>query len=212
MTDAALPGPDVPQRTRRLRRARRLAVALAAALVGGVGGGLLASNLFGDDGIDVRLEKPGEYPIPAPERKSQAGQRFPDVEVLDVDGSPVQTGSMVGRPLIVNVWYSSCLACLRALPEFAAVQQQYRGVVRFVGINPVDDIDTMVAVAAGAGVVYELYRDHEIRFIETISPVGYPITLFVAADGTVVEQTGEIDADGLRSRIAAMLADGRADG
>jgi hypothetical protein len=33
-----------------------------------------------------------------------------------------------------------------------------------------------------------------------------PITLFVTSDGTIVEQTGALDADELRAEIADLLA------
>lgn len=138
---------------------------------------------------------------------SRVGERFPDVEVSGVDGRTVSTGSLVGRTLIVNVWYSSCRPCVRSLPDVAKVHNEYRDLVRFVGINPVDDVDTMLALAAEIGMAYESYRDDEIRFIEQTNPISYPMTLFVTADGIIVDQTGEIDADGLRSRIEAMLAD-----
>ncbi len=184
-----------------------VAISFAAALVVGVGGGLGAHVLYGGDDIDVRLEEPGEYTVPAPERLSRVGERFPDVEVSGVDGRTVRTGSLVGPILVVNVWYSSCRPCVRALADVATVHAELRDFVRFVGINPVDDVDTMLALAAEAGIGYDLYRDDELRFIEQIDPISYPMTLFVTPDGIIVDQTGEIDAHGLRARIDAMLAD-----
>jgi hypothetical protein len=33
-----------------------------------------------------------------------------------------------------------------------------------------------------------------------------PVTLFVTSDGTIVEQTGPLDADQLRDKVADLLA------
>lgn len=185
-------------------QARLLAVSMAVALVVGVGGGIVLSRVLTGDDVDVSLDEPGVYPMLPPEQLSIIGDRFPDVEVLDVDGNQVATGTLVGQPLVVNLWYSSCAPCTRQLPDLAEVSDEYVGRVRFVGINPVDDVDTMLDLATDLDVNYELYRDEHGWFVEAMG-VAFPMTIFVAADGTVVEQTGELDADGLRSRLEAML-------
>lgn len=69
-------------------RARLLAVSVAVAVAVGVGGGIVLSRVRYDDHVDVSLDEPGVYAIPAPEQVSIVGDRFPDVEVLDVDGLP----------------------------------------------------------------------------------------------------------------------------
>ncbi|MBA2385689.1 MAG: hypothetical protein H0V69_01220, partial [Acidimicrobiia bacterium] len=82
---------------------------------------------------------------------------------------------------------------------------EYDGEVRFVGVNPIDDVDTMVDFADEVGVHYELFRDPDGRFTEAVRAVGFPITLFVDADGTVVAQTGEVDAEDIRRQVEQLL-------
>lgn len=207
MNETAAHDRATPRGFQRSNRVSLLVIALGGALVASVAGALAVHVLYGGDNIDVRLARPGEYIMPAPERLSQVGERFPDVDVTSADGHTVRTGSLVGPILVVHLWYSSCVPCVRSLDDVARVHNEYRELVRFVGINPVDDLDTMLAVATERKLAYELYRDDEIRFIGEIDPISYPMTLFVAPDGIIVDQTGEIDADGLRARIEAMLAD-----
>lgn len=185
-------------------RARLLAVSMAGAIAVGVGGGIVLSRVLTGDGVDVSLDEPGVYPVPAAEQLSLIGDRLPDVEVLDAAGDQVRTGTLIGQPLVVYLWYASCVRCMRQLPDLAEVGEEHAGRVRFVAINPVDDVDTMLDVAADLGVSVELYRDEHAAFVELVG-AAFPMTIFVAADGTVVEQTGELDADGLRSRLDAML-------
>ena len=52
---------------------------------------------------------------------------------------------------------------------------------------------------------YELYRDDFAEFTDAISAVNFPITLFVTPEGRIIEQTGVIDADDLRTEITQLL-------
>jgi thiol-disulfide isomerase/thioredoxin len=187
-------------------RPRLLAIALAIALVVSVAAGFGASRLLDDDdGVDARLDEPGVYTEPTDAAQPVTGDAFPDVEVLDLDGNTVRTGALVGQPMVVNLWYSTCAPCKRELPAFAEVSAEYDGTVRFVGINPVDPPDTLLDFARDKGVRYENYRDEIGSFTEAIRAVGFPMTVFVSADGTVVDQSGVLDAGGLRSRIEDSL-------
>lgn len=181
--------------TRRVIRPRLLVVSLVVAAVLGVGGGVLWATMSDD-------EDPAEVAL---DRNSSEGDQLPDVEVLDVDGRTVRTGDLIGRPLVVNLWYSSCPPCRREMPDLATVANEFNGQVLFVGVNPLDDVETMVEFADEVGVRYELLRDPDGAFTEAIRAVGFPTTLFVAADGTVVAQTGEVDAEDIRREVGKLL-------
>lgn len=190
-------------------RPRLMIVSLVTALIAIVVGMWVASRVGSDDDndVDAVLDEPGEYTEPLDEGESQAGRPFPDVELLDVDGNPVQTGSLVGTPLVVNVWYSNCAPCVREMPALVEVDGEYDDdEVRFVGIDPQDDADTMLDFAEERDVAYDLYLDDSYGFVDAAGVFSYPTTFFVDADGTIVEHhSGEIDADGVRERIEAML-------
>ena len=53
------------------------------------------------------------------------------------------------------------------------------------------------------GVDYEQYFDGDGRFATALGLSTQPVTLFVRADGTIVEQTGQIDLDQIRAGAAA---------
>ena len=63
------------------------------------------------------------------------GKRLADATVQDLKGADVATASLLGEPLVINIWGSTCGPCKKELPDFAAVQQQFVGKVRFVGID-----------------------------------------------------------------------------
>ena len=64
----------------------------------------------------------------------------------------------------------------------------------------------MERFAGERGVEYDLFRDEFADLADAIGATAMPITLFVTSDGTIVEQTGALDADQLRGKIADLLA------
>jgi peroxiredoxin len=193
-------------RTRFLATAAVVAVAAAAV---GVAGGVWVRNLL-DDEPDVDgefvLDEPGIYQQPSDAVNPDAsGATLPDVELTDAAGEVVLLSEYAGRPLIVNVWFSRCAPCRRELSDFATVHGEVGDSIAFVGVDPFDTVDAMLEFAGERGVAYDLLLDPEREFTNAIGIIGYPVTLFVDADGRILRQTGVIDADGLRAAIRELF-------
>jgi len=133
------------------------------------------------------------------------GDPFPDVVLFDVDDNEVNTADLLGEPLVVNLWYSTCPPCAKELPDFAEVDAETDD-ARFIGVNTLDSVEVMERFAGERGVEYDLFRDEFAELADAIGATAMPITLFVTSDGTIVEQTGPLDADELRGKIADLLA------
>lgn len=187
-------------------RPRLLATSLGVAAAASIVGGWVLANVLADDrvGTDdaVVLDAPGEYEqSPAGLNADNAGASLPDVTLVDEDGTAIATSSLIGRPLILNLWYSTCAPCRREMPDFAAVDAELDGAVRFVGVNPLDDATTMTSFAAERGVAYELLRDPSGELVDALGITAFPATVFVAADGSIVLETGVLTADELRAHV-----------
>ena len=170
-------------------------------------GAVLLARAVDDDGADevIRLDEPGEYVEPGSDPNPDLARSvFPDVELRSVDDDVVRLMPGDGRPMVVNLWYSSCPPCARELAAFADVHDEVGERVRFVGVDPVDPVAEMQRFATDRGVTYELLRDPEQLLAGELGIVAYPMTLFVDADGTIVDQSGPLDDDELRERIEAL--------
>lgn len=177
---------------------------LLVATVSVVGGVWLADALDDSEPVDGEfvLEEPGVYDQPAEEvNRDVRGRTLPEIALLDVDGAPVRLDEVRGTPMVINVWYSTCAPCRRELADFAAVHAEVGSDVRFVGVDPRDEVDTMVRFARERGVDYELLRDDRFRWVADLGIVASPTTLFVDEAGRILEQRGELDAAELRSII-----------
>ena len=157
--------------------------------------------------LDARLSDPGAvvtFPNNGLGNEVVEGTPFPDVTLADADGNDVTTADLLGEPLVVNLWFSTCPPCARELPAFAEVDAE-RDDVRFVGVNTIDSVEVMERFAGERGVRYDLYRDDFAELADGVGAVAFPITLFVTSDGTIVEQSGALDADELRAKIDQLM-------
>ncbi len=190
-------------------RPRLLVASLGVAvLVSIVGGYLVSRSDDGDGGADDSVEldasaDPQDATIGT--NASVEGATLPLVDLETNGGEVLSTADLLGQPLIVNVWFSTCGPCKRELPEFAAVQTELGDRIRFVGVNPYDTPGTNESFARERGVGYELLRDPGSTFVDAVGISAFPVTLFVAADGTIVRQTGVLDEADLRTYAEELL-------
>lgn len=133
------------------------------------------------------------------------GKSLPDVKVQTLQGEDVATKSLIGHPMVINVWGSTCGPCKKELPDFAKVQLLYGDRVRFVGIDYLPPSDHEEKFARDRGVQYELLYDGAGRFIAAVGIAAYPVTLFVTAEGIIVKQTGQLDEAKLTALIKSEL-------
>ncbi len=173
-----------------------------------IGGYILSRSNNGDVDVDVTLDEPGEVPEPVPSLGTipdLSGDRLPTVDVFDADGQAVSTASLIGQPMVVNFWYSTCVPCAKELADFAEVHAEVSSDVRFIGLNPSDSAPVMERFAGERNVEYELLGTSFEDVLAEFDVAFFPYTLFVASDGTIVEQTGVLDADGLRKKVDNLL-------
>ena len=134
------------------------------------------------------------------------GRKLPDLELATLNGATVNLTDWVGTPLVVNFWASWCPPCLREMPEFEQVAQARAGEVTFVGLNLRENAETAQRLADETGVTYDLALDTDGAASRAFGVINMPTTVFVAADGTIVNvHTGALDAAGLNSRIDTLL-------
>jgi thiol-disulfide isomerase/thioredoxin len=186
-------------------RPRLLVTSLTVALVVSVLVGWLIARSGGNssNGTTTRSTfAPPAIATNAPVR----GKRLADATVQTLKGVDVTTASLLGEPLVINIWGSTCGPCKKELPDFAAVQQQFVGKVRFVGIDYLPPSDDEEKFARSRGVKYDLFYDTNGDFISKVGIGAFPVTLFVTADGTIVQQTGQLDAAKLTTLAQALLS------
>ncbi|MDP2290868.1 MAG: TlpA disulfide reductase family protein [Actinomycetota bacterium] len=190
-------------------RPRLLVGSLIVAALGSlaIGWALAQDRNDGATSDDTELADDGGIPEP-PSIETNAvvkGEQLPDVNVQSLDGIEVAVRSLVGQPMVINVWGSTCVPCRKELPDFAAAHLAFGDQVRFVGISFLGASDREESFARDRGVQYELLYDSDGGFVNDAGIAAFPVTLFVDADGTIVRQTGQLDEAQLTEFIQSDL-------
>ena len=134
------------------------------------------------------------------------GSKLPEINLENVDGQEISTQTLLNKPLVINVWYSTCEPCRRELPELANADMQYRDQVRFVGVNIKDSATVAREFAAQYGVEFELLLDKNGLFISQLGIATAPVTLAIDQQGVIVGQkAGEISASELDELVKELL-------
>lgn len=129
-----------------------------------------------------------------------------DLPTLD-GGGRVRIADHRGTPVVVNFWAAWCTPCRRELPALVSAAQDYEGRVQFLGVDHEDNREDALDLARAAGVDYPLAFDPQGRTGAAIELRGMPTTVFVDAEGRVLERrTGEIDRATLDDTILRLFA------
>lgn len=190
---------DTKHRSSRYRPGPAVWVVLAVVALVTLG---LAAGTSNDEGGN---EKDGGLVV-AVDGQAKLGEPAPDVAVPTFDGEQLRLSDLEGRPVVLNFWASWCAPCVAEMPAFEQVHQELGDQVTFVGINQRDQPEQAARLVRDVGVTYTLARDQEGRSFDAFGAFGMPTTVFIQADGTVVEiVTGQLDEQLLTENIETYL-------
>lgn len=164
----------------------------------------------GSDEVDsVVLDQPGVYQEPGiAVNEDLAGSRLSQAVLETAEGTAITVDDLLsrGRPVLINLWYSTCQPCKREMPALQAAFAEFGDRIDFIGINPQDSAATMTSFANEVGVGYELFRDPNGSFTVANGIATYPTTLLVSRDGLVIDQiAGELSSDEIRDAVSILL-------
>lgn len=153
-----------------IRQQWLLVIGIALALLGAIGAGawVMRDELF---------------PI-------EVGSRAPSFTARAVDGSnAVRTlADYEGKVVVLNIWATWCLPCIREMPTFEKLHRAFPGSdLRVVAVS-VDDLvgaDSVRRYAEGLGVTFEVLLDSTHAIDRVYQVTGYPETFVIARDGTI---------------------------
>jgi thiol-disulfide isomerase/thioredoxin len=170
-----------------------------------MGGGLVAYKVTHKDDTAV-LDNPGQATGKLPVAPKLDGKPLPNLTLQDFSGAKKQLAELRGKPAVINVWQEQCVPCKDEMPAFERVHQAMGNRVRFVGINPQEEVEVARNFATKAGITYDLWRDESGEIYSPLKITSLPATLFVDATGTIVwSKSGPLTAEQLTAKINAVF-------
>jgi len=136
------------------------------------------------------------------------GKPGPEFSLVGIDGRRVSRASLLGRPVIINFWASSCAECKVEHPVLLAGQARYGNRVAFVGVLYQDRPEDAMAYLARLGDPgYPNLIDTDGRLALDFGVTGVPETYFLDAAGVVrFKQWGPLTTDVLDAQLRVLGA------
>ena len=136
------------------------------------------------------------------------GRPAPEWSLVTLEGEPLGSDELAGRPYVVNFWASWCVpACVDEHPVLAAAHERHGDDVAIVGVLYQDDpadAESFLARYGDAG--YAHVNDEAGRLAIDFGVTGPPETFFVDAGGIVRDkQFGPLTDELLAERMASIL-------
>jgi peroxiredoxin len=142
--------------------------------------------------------------VPDGTTAAQVGDAAPDVTLDLLDGDSTRLSAFKGRPVVLNFWSSTCVPCLKEMPDIEQVWKSHDGKVAVVGVDVTDTEAAGRQMVAKTGVTYPNGRDPGADVFAAFSGTALPRTVFIDADGTIVAvHNGALTA----SEINTILSD-----
>ena len=137
-----------------------------------------------------------------------------NVALRDLDGNTVRFSSLKGKPVYFEFWGSWCSSCVADLGQLQALYDEHaeKGDVQVVsvvtpGSYGEKSADDFVTWAAENGVNFPVYMDTRASLVSYIGVSGFPTSVFVDADGTIVKvRPGAIEHDELEEMLDELAA------
>jgi len=187
------------------RRTAALASAAVVLLLGGCssltppdsgGGGAQRSNVRVDTPELRDAKAVTKLPDCEPGKGSHGEGTMPAITLPCLGGGSEVDVSTLQGPMVINLWASWCPPCRRELPIYEEFHQLHSDEVAVLGIDFND---------AQPGAALELARETDLSYPQLADPnvdlaladplpnfPGLPAIIFVAADGTVVDDSGNL--------------------
>lgn len=137
------------------------------------------------------------------------GETPPEVNGADMQtGLPVDLAALRGRVVLVDFWASWCAPCLKSLPLYAGLRDEFaRGDFEIIAINVDEDVGDAKAFLQRVGVQFAIVHD-DGSLASAWSPPTMPTSFLIDRQGLVHSRhigfkPGDIDA--LRTEIRSLI-------
>lgn len=151
-----------------------------------------------DQGDGVIEFKPG-MPI-------KEGVQAPDFTGERIDGTSITLSELQGKPVIINFWATWCGPCVKEMPAFERLKDDFGDKIGIIAVNCGDDAGTVKDFVEENGYTFPVVLDEEYSISMLYPTNSIPYTVVVDAEGKVTHiSTGALDADTMYERYKEAL-------
>lgn len=134
---------------------------------------------------------------------------FPPISIATIDGRSFDAEAVQGRPLLVTFWSTTCLVCLKEMPDLESLYRRFspRGFEIIAVSMPWDPPDEVVRLARARELPYPVALDVTGAVARAFGDVSVtPTHVLIDPRGDVAfHRAGALDFAALDERLQAMF-------
>lgn len=134
------------------------------------------------------------------------GVEAPDFTGELIDGTSITLSELQGKPVIINFWATWCGPCVKEMPAFERLKDDFGDKIGIIAVNCGDDAETVKDFVEENGYTFPVVLDEEYSISMLYPTNSIPYTVVLDAEGKVTHiSTGALDADTMYERYKEAL-------
>ena len=134
------------------------------------------------------------------------GVAAPDFTGELMDGTSITLSELQGKPVIINFWATWCGPCVKEMPAFERLKDDFGDKIGIIAENCGDDAETVKDFVEENGYTFPVVLDEEYSISMLYPTNSIPYTVVLDAEGKVTHiSTGALDADTMYERYKEAL-------
>lgn len=133
----------------------------------------------------------------------------PVVSGQTISGQAVSSGALIGKPYLVNFWATSCVTCVKEMPDLMAVHKEFeaKGYTTIAVAMSYDRPDYIATFVNDRQLPFLVIHDRDNAWAKAYGDVSVtPTTFLVDAKGRIIKRyVGEPNFPELRKILAKEL-------
>ena len=140
--------------------------------------------------------------------RTNAGKPLPDVSFTGDDDVPVSLADFKGKPMLLNLWATWCVPCVREMPTLDALAAKTAGKLQVVTVSQdlkgKEVVDPWFTKHGYKNI--KAYLDPDVNLSLQLQAPGLPLTILVDKEGKeILRVAGDLDWNG--PEAAKLLAE-----
>lgn len=136
-------------------------------------------------------------------------QAAPEISARTLDGDEIRLADLLGRPVLVTFWATTCGSCLKEMPQLIQLYEELggNGLEVIAVAMSYDPPNRVVELRRARQIPYPVVLDLREEIAQAFGNVRQtPTSFLIAPDGTIAaHKTGAMDMAALREQILEMF-------
>ena len=122
------------------------------------------------------------------------GVAAPDFTGELMDGTSITLSELQGKPVIINFWATWCGPCVKEMPAFERLKDDFGDKIGIIAVNCGDDAETVKDFVEENGYTFPVVLDEEYSISMLYPTNSIPYTVVLDAEGKVTHiSTGALE-------------------